>query len=140
MEKITFRTTVSAGTSESACDFLSDKTGLSKVRVKDAMNKGAVWIKKKSGGMKRLRRASASLMQGDRIEMYYDRGLLSLKPPEARCLSDQKHYSVWHKPAGLLAQGTPYGDHCSLMRQLNCISGHHGKYSLSIVSTGKPRG
>jgi tRNA pseudouridine32 synthase/23S rRNA pseudouridine746 synthase len=81
------------------------------------MNKGAVWIKKKSGGMKRLRRASASLLQGDRIEIYYDSELLSLKPPEARCLSDQQHYSVWHKPAGLLAQGTNYGDHCSLMRQ-----------------------
>jgi len=117
IEKITFKTTVSAGTSESACDFLSVKTGLSKARIKDAMNKGAVRIKKKSGGMKRLRRASAALMQGDRIEMYYDRELLSLQPPEARCLSDQKHYSVWFKPSGLLAQGTQYGDHCSLMRQ-----------------------
>jgi len=117
MEKVTFRTTVSTGTSESASDFLSVKTGLSKARVKDAMNKGAVWIKKKSGGMKRLRRASSSLLQGDLIEMYYDRELLSLKAPEARCLSDQKYYSVWYKPAGLLAQGTRYGDHCSLMRQ-----------------------
>lgn len=116
-EKLTFKATITAGTSESACDFLSVKTGLSKARVKDAMNKGAVWIKKKSGGMRRLRRASASLLQGDRIEMYYDRELLSLQPPEARCLSDQKHYSVWFKPAGLLAQGTQYGDHCSLMRQ-----------------------
>jgi tRNA pseudouridine32 synthase / 23S rRNA pseudouridine746 synthase len=117
MEKITFKTTISAGTTESACNFLSVKTGLSKARVKDAMNKGAVWLKKKTGGMKRLRRASAALLQGDQIEIYYDRRLLSLKPPEARCLSDQKHYSVWHKPAGLLAQGTQYGDHCSLMRQ-----------------------
>ncbi|MDH4232531.1 MAG: RluA family pseudouridine synthase [Nitrospirota bacterium] len=117
MANISFRTTLSAGASESACEFLSVKTGLSKARVKDAMNKGAVWLKRKNGKAKRLRRASAPLAEGDRVEMYYDGELLSLRPPEAHCLSDQKHYTVWFKPAGLLAQGTRYGDHCSLMRQ-----------------------
>ena len=29
---------------------------------------------------------------------------------------DQSRYSVWFKPAGLMSQGTKYGDHCSLLR------------------------
>jgi len=117
MHKIVFKTTVTTSQAGSACDFLSVKTGLPKSRVKDAMNKGAVLLKMKNGKTKRLRRASIALKPGDQIEFYYDEKTLALRPPEARCLSDQKHYSVWFKPAGLLAQGTQYGDHCSLMRQ-----------------------
>ncbi len=81
------------------------------------MNKGAVWLKRKNSRMKRVRRVSTSLSPGDQVELYYDWKLLALQPPKAVCLSDQKHYSVWFKPAGMLAQGTQYGDHCSLMRQ-----------------------
>jgi len=117
MQRIILKATLSSGQTAPVSDFLSAQTGLSRVKVKDAMNKGAVWLKKKSGRMKRLRRASITLIPGDQIEFYYDEKTLALQPPEARCLSDQKHYSVWLKPAGLLAQGTQYGDHCSLMRQ-----------------------
>ena len=117
MHKIVFKSTVTTSQTGSACDFLSVKTGLPKARVKDAMNKGAVLIKMKNNRTKRLRRASTNLKPGDQIEFYYDEKTLALQPPVARCLSDQKHYSVWFKPSGLLAQGTQYGDHCSLMRQ-----------------------
>ena len=117
MKRIIFKTTVSFVQTGSVSEFLSAQTGLSRGKVKDAMNKGAVWLKKKNGKMKRLRRASITLLPGDQIEICYDEKTLALRPPEARCLSDQKHYSVWLKPAGLLAQGTQYGDHCSLMRQ-----------------------
>ena len=117
MHKIVFKSTVTTSQTESACDFLSAHTGLSKTRVKDAMNKGAVWLKKRTGKLKRLRRASITLVPGDHIEIYYDEKTLALQPPEAVCLNDLKHYSVWFKPAGLLSQGTQYGDHCSIMRQ-----------------------
>lgn len=80
------------------------------------MNKGAVWIRKK-GSMHRLRKATTLLHDGDQLEMHYDSLLLSLKPPEPKLVSDQAHYSVWDKPSGLMAQGTMYGDHCSLLRR-----------------------
>lgn len=118
MRKTIFKTTIDTAPSETACDFLAAKTGLSKSRVKDAMNKGAVWLRGKRGKMRRLRRATAPLRAGEHIEFCYDEKLLSLNPPEARCLSDQGQYSVWYKPPGLLAQGTMYGDHCSLLRQV----------------------
>ena len=99
-----------------ACDFLASKTGLSKMKVKDAMNKGAAWIKKK-GRLARLRKATTLLQPGAHIELHYDEGLLSLTPPRPALIRDQAHYSVWLKPAGLMAQGTMFGDHCSLLRQ-----------------------
>jgi tRNA pseudouridine32 synthase/23S rRNA pseudouridine746 synthase len=117
MDKIVVKAVVPPGTPAMAGDFLAARSGLSKSRIKDAMNKGAVWIQRKSGPLKRLRKATALLSPGDRIEMHYDQGLLALAPPRAECLKDEKHYSVWYKPSGLMAQGTMHGDHCSVMRQ-----------------------
>jgi len=86
------------------------------MKVKDAMNKGAAWIKKK-GKMQRLRKATTLLQAGAHIEIHYDEVLLSLVPPKPSLISDQVYYSAWLKPAGLMAQGTMFGDHCSLLRQ-----------------------
>ncbi len=99
-----------------AVELLARLSGLSKARLKDAMNKGAVWLRGARGGRKRLRRATAELRSGDQIELFYDPALLALVPPAAQCLADRKRYSVWYKPPGLLAQGTDFGDHCSLLR------------------------
>jgi tRNA pseudouridine32 synthase / 23S rRNA pseudouridine746 synthase len=116
MKKI-FKAAITLDQKGPISEFLALQTGLSRTRVKDAMNKGAVWLKRKNSRMKRLRRVSTSLKPGDLVELHYDDKTLALQPLKAVCLSDQKHYSVWFKPAGMLAQGTQYGDHCSLMRQ-----------------------
>jgi len=100
-----------------ACAYLADQSGLAKARIKDAMNKGAVWHTAR-GKRRALRRATAALAHGDTLELHYDAALLALRPPPARCIDDHRRYSVWLKPAGLLAQGTHYGDHCSLLRQV----------------------
>ncbi|KAF0182226.1 MAG: hypothetical protein FD164_1293 [Nitrospirae bacterium] len=122
INRITIRETVQPGSGATAIDLLAMKTGLSKSRLKDAMNKGAVWVqrgKKRS----RLRRATAALSAGDRIELYYDEEILSLQPPSPMLIHDTRHYSVWNKPAGMLTQGTDYGDHCSLLRQAELAFG-----------------
>jgi len=116
MKRIVIRKTVRSGGEQTAVEFLSGEAGLSKTRIKDAMNKGAVWIQK--GGKKyRLRKATALLRRGTYIEMHYDERLLSVVPPLATCLADMKEYSGWFKPAGLMSQGTLPGDHCSVLRQ-----------------------
>ncbi len=115
--KFTLKRTVSRGDPLQAVDFLALRTGLPKARIKDAMAKGAVWLERKGRGRDRLRRATASLRPGDSVELFYDPAILSMDPPRARCVEDFRHYSIWHKPAGLLTQGTDYGDHCSLLRQ-----------------------
>ncbi len=119
MQKFHRKITVSAADRPVASDCLCAHTGLSKGRVKDAMAKGAVTLRKTTGGARRrLRRATAALTPGDVLELYYDEELLQRKPTAARCLDDLGRYSVWYKPAGLMAQGTQYGDHCCLLRQV----------------------
>jgi tRNA pseudouridine32 synthase/23S rRNA pseudouridine746 synthase len=116
LEKFSLKKTGGPDDPKTAVDFLVQHSDLSKGRIKVAMNKGAVWLKKTKGKQNRIRRATTSLKTGAHLSLYYDEKLLALIPPTAECISDQKRYSVWFKPAGLMTQGTRYGDHCSLLR------------------------
>ncbi len=101
-----------------ACDALATHTGLSKTSIKQAMSNGAVWYQRPKSKLCRLRKATAAVKPGDRLLLYYDPTILSLTPTDAGCQLDMQHYSIWHKPAGLMTQGTRYEDHCSLSRQV----------------------
>jgi len=99
-------------------DFLAAKTGLSKGRIKHALVSGALRVKKRKGGLQRVRRATASVPAGSMISFHYDEQLLAIKPASAELLEDLTQYSIWFKPPGVLSQGTEWGDHCSLLRQV----------------------
>jgi tRNA pseudouridine32 synthase/23S rRNA pseudouridine746 synthase len=105
---------------ELALPALARISQLPKARLKDAMAKGAVWLKR-GNKTKRLRRATFQPLPGDELSLYYNPEVLALKPPQAELLADERHYSVWIKPAGLLAQGSQEGDHCSLLRQVELM-------------------
>jgi tRNA pseudouridine32 synthase/23S rRNA pseudouridine746 synthase len=98
----------------SAIELLTAASGLPKGRIKDAMNKGAVWLESKGKGRRRLRRATARLRPGDRLGLHYDPELLARTVAAPVCVLDQRRYSLWDKPAGMMSQGTDFGDHCSL--------------------------
>ena len=49
VKKTTVKRDVRPGDPDTACAFLSEYANLPKMRVKDAMRKGAVWLKKKKG-------------------------------------------------------------------------------------------
>lgn len=116
-ERCIVDTIVPPGAPEKAVDILAVAGGMPKARVKDAMIKGAVWVWQ-GKNRHRQRRATTPLPPGTRVAIYFDAALLALKPPPARCIADYRDYSAWHKPAGLLTQGTDFGDHCSLLRQV----------------------
>ncbi len=97
-------------------DFLAGESGLAKARVKDCLAKGGVWVSRPGRRFARCRKAKTPLGPGCRVRLYYDPEILRQIPPPPRLLADRKHYSLWDKPAGLLAQGTNFGDHCSLLR------------------------
>ncbi|MDO4767732.1 MAG: RluA family pseudouridine synthase [Pseudomonadota bacterium] len=99
-----------------ARDLLAHVTGLSKNAVKDCMMKGGVWRRKNGRTAVRLRRATAAVIPGDRLEIHYDPRLLALVPPEPELVFRNARYSVWNKPAGTLAQGTRFADHCAMPR------------------------
>lgn len=116
-----FRHTIATGEEALLADFLSAASGLSKGRVKDALAKGAVQLGRPK--LKRVRRATAPLKAGDRVELHYDEQILALVAPEPRLVADRDHYSVWFKPAGLLSEATVWGDHLAITRQVEIITG-----------------
>lgn len=111
-----FSRTVIAEASGLACDLLARASGLPKSRVKDCMIKGGVWRQKNGQRAVRLRRATAAVSPGEYLEIHYDARLLALIPPEPELVFQGARYSVWNKPAGVLAQGTRFADHCTLPR------------------------
>jgi len=113
--------TVTDNMQGSVADLLVEQSGLSKRQLKDAMQKGAVWLRKPRGKLRRIRRASTTVKKGDFVALYYDAQLLERVPPQAEQLWRSEEYSVWFKPAGLLAQGNQYGDHASLLRQAELL-------------------
>lgn len=100
-----------------AVDLLAEHSGLSKSRVKDCMLKGGVWLGRQ-GRRKavRLRRATTMVQAQQTLEINYDQQILALIPGQPILIEHRPWYSLWHKPAGLLAQGTRFGDHCALPR------------------------
>lgn len=116
-QRLSVSHTVAAGERRTACEILAEASGLSRSRVKEAMAKGAVWLRRPGRAERRLRRASHRPAPGERLALYYDAALLALDPPAAACRLDLGRYSLWFKPAGLLTQGTRFGDHASLLRQ-----------------------
>ena len=127
--RMVFRTTAVKGESRTACELLAEGTGLSKLRIKDAMQKGAVWLVRPGTSEKRLRRVSAVLRAADVAALYYDGQLLARIPPRAECRHDTGRFSLWLKPAGLMTQGTRFGDHCSLLRQAEVfLRPRHGAF------------
>lgn len=96
-------------------DPLATATGLSRQRLKQAMQKGAVWLTR-GKQTTRIRRSSKSLKVNDQVHAYYDEEILATEPTQCRLISDEDAYSVWYKPYGVRSQGSKWGDHCTIHR------------------------
>lgn len=94
---------------------LADAAGISQSRIKEAMHKGAVWLRR-GKGQKRLRRAGKALQVGDELVLNYNPGILDQDVPEPQLVADLGDYSVWFKPFGLACQGSRWGDFAALPR------------------------
>jgi tRNA pseudouridine32 synthase/23S rRNA pseudouridine746 synthase len=111
-----------------ASDLLARLTGLPKARVKDCMVKGGVWRHRPGHRTSRLRRATSEVLPGERLELNYDPALLALVPPRPELVENAGRWSVWHKPAGVLSQGTRFADHCSMPRLAQTILGAKAEF------------
>lgn len=98
-----------------AIEQLAKNTSLSKDKLKQVMQKGAVWLTR-NNYTQRLRRAKKLLQQGDALHLYYDEKVLNEKPADAQLIADQHQYSIWHKPYGMRSQGSKWGDHTTIYR------------------------
>lgn len=99
-----------------AIDLLAETAPLSRQKLKQAMEKGAVWLNRARGGRRRLRRAKTTLHRGDVLELHYDAFILSREVSPPQLIADRGGYSVWFKPAGMLSQGSKFADHCAITR------------------------
>lgn len=102
-------------TAATAATLLADASQLTKTAVKQAMQKGAVWWQQ-GKQVRRLRRASRTVNPGDQLHFYFDPAVLAATAEPATLVADEGSYSVWNKPAGMLSQGSKWGDHCTLTR------------------------
>lgn len=98
-----------------ARELLVQESGLSARRVAEAMAAGAVWLRN-AHGIRRLRRRSASLAEGDELILNYDADVLAQTTLPAKLIKDGGRWSVWNKPMGMRAQGSRWGDHTTLGR------------------------
>jgi tRNA pseudouridine32 synthase/23S rRNA pseudouridine746 synthase len=102
-------------TDEKASRLLAELTGLSQATIKDAMQKGAVWLQRGKRNM-RLRRNSTTLQSGDTLSINYNAELLASSVPEPLLVHDAGDYSIWFKPFGMPCQGSRWGDFASINR------------------------
>ncbi len=99
LQKFSLKKTVGSNDLKTAAEFLARHSDISKRRIKEAMNKGAVWLKKTKGKQSRIRRAMTALKTGDNLSFYYDEKLLALEPPTAETwLKKTQRYNS--NPAG----------------------------------------
>jgi len=88
---------------------------LSTAQLKQAINKGCLWLEQ-GKKIKRIRRLKSQLQSGQQLHFYYNQKVLSEEPLTAELIEDKRAYSVWHKPAGMLCQGSKWGDHTTIYR------------------------
>lgn len=103
-----------------AIDLLAENIPFSRQKIKQIMHNGAVWLtdnhNNKSSSTQRIRRAKKILSSRQVLHCYYNEEIFNQKPLEAILITDEHDYSIWFKPAGMLSQGSKYGDHCALYR------------------------
>ncbi|WOT04119.1 pseudouridine synthase family protein [Shewanella youngdeokensis] len=98
-----------------AVSLLSQQTGLTKQAIKQAMQKGAVWLTH-GKQTNRLRRGKKALSPGDELHLYYNTAVLNEQVAEAELLFDEGQYSIWYKPFGMRCQGSKWSDHTTINR------------------------
>jgi len=87
--------------------------------VRDAAKKGAVWVKKQKpngqmGKLIRLRNLDAPILVGSEVLININQAVLDCQADSPTLLKEEKNYSFWFKPRGVLSQGSRWGDHTSM--------------------------
>ena len=94
---------------------------LDEAMLADAALKGAVWMQIKhtdtvSSRPVKVRDLQSRSDKAAELLINFNRRVLDELPLTATLQRAEKNYSIWHKPSGMLCQGTRWADHCSLAR------------------------
>lgn len=102
-------------------ELLQQTTGLSRGQLKQAVDKGALWLGRGQGKkqhIRRLRRVKSQLQLGDQLFFYHNPEILSQTTAAAELVAALDGYSLWYKPSGMLCQGSKWSDHCTITRSV----------------------
>lgn len=105
-------------------DLLASESSLSRQAIKQSMDKGALWLGR-GKHTRRLRRVKTSLRSGDSLYFYYDERILAQEVSPATLVADETAYSIWYKPYGMHCQGSKWGDHCTINRNVEKQTGRN---------------
>lgn len=123
-KQIVFKKSLREGDPLVLIDYLVKYSGLSKSVIKKVLNNGGVQVRLyNTSKLARTRRATLELNPDSLVEFYYDPKLTNMLVPEGRELTNFREWGLWYKPPGLMSQGNEFGDHCSIMRQVEKAKG-----------------
>lgn len=98
-------------------EMISEQSLISLQQAKDAVNKGALWLRPNNQRKPlRLRRLKKVLNSGDTLYLYYDQQVLRQQCSDAQLIAGFEQYSVMYKPYGMLCQGSKWSDHTTITR------------------------
>jgi tRNA pseudouridine32 synthase/23S rRNA pseudouridine746 synthase len=118
-KQIVFKKSLREGDPLVLIDYLEKYSKLSKSTLKKVLNNGGVHVRLfNNSKLARSRRATLELNQDSLVEFYYDPKLTSMQIPEGKELTKFREWGIWFKPANLMSQGNEFGDHCSILRQV----------------------
>ena len=122
---ISFRKNYSAAEPILLVDWLASLIpAVSKIQIKRVMNQGGCWLRPAGRKkLERIRMAKHMIKKGDYIEFYCDPELELTEELQPIELLKQRGFSIWYKPAGMMAQGNKLGDLGSLLRTVEKIKG-----------------
>ena len=100
---------------QTALECLSSKHELTPQQIQRCFDNGAVWLQK-NGKPQRLYAADKRVQPGQTLHCYCNDSTLTDCPYRPELIEDFGSFSVWNKPAGMLSQGSKWGDHWTLYR------------------------
>ncbi|MDJ0832850.1 MAG: RNA pseudouridine synthase [Gammaproteobacteria bacterium] len=91
---------------------------LSGQQIDSCFSHGAVWLQADHKPI-RIYDPNAAVNQGHWLHLYCNQSTLTPCPYQAELVEDFGSFSIWDKPAGMLSQGSKWGDHWTLQRWIH---------------------
>ncbi len=101
-------------------------SGLSDKSILEASAKGAIWLRKPNHKKPQRIRNFDKVVPNDTLLINYNSMVLAEQPAMAEMIADEGNYSIWNKPAGILSQGSKWGDHCTITEVVASMTGKPG--------------
>ncbi len=88
---------------------------LSPGQIETCFQHGAVWLQTRHKP-RRIYDPQARINRGQQLHLYCNQSTLTPCPYQAELVQDFDSFSIWDKPAGMLSQGSKWGDHWTMQR------------------------